>query len=294
MRIEKVLYKNPNIEMDTKEIDIYNFNLEENYKEMKKHLFCNFPECTAKMSYIPKGKNTAHFKSRQKKDHSMDCQSYFEREAIKDRTSTLLEDYQQLSAKQTRNIFKDAIKRKKETLSQKVLRQKLERERRLLKKQARVNKNSEKINVVSVVKPTTNNDDVEIIKEGKRMKSVRRRFSVLDVLEKDVGNVILLTDNIVSFDLRDKSGTFIINKKNIVANIVLEESFFSGNELLNISSFLNIVDKAVRNEKNISIMCLGTLELVENEFFLSVYSKEEIRINDMEIDTFAIQYNNNH
>lgn len=291
MAIKSALYKNPNNEKDEREIKIEDFVLEKNYVEMKKHLYCNYSGCEAKISYVPKGKNIAYFKLWKNSKHSVDCIRYYETEAIKSRTSNNLEDENQLSNKQANNIFKDAIKRKNETLGQKILRQKLERERYRLKKQARVDKNSESSKIVNLVKPTTDKNS-DIIKNGKRMKTVRKRYNVLDILPKDVGNVILLTDYVSSFELQNNNGTFKIKRKNIVTKIELEESFFTGTELLNISSFLKIVEKAIVLKEKISIMCLGKVELINNEFIIRIFDEDKLRINDLKLDTFAFQYMN--
>lgn len=111
MPIYEAIYKSKNEE---ELITVGNIEKHDRFIDVKNNLHCTYQGCTARLSYVPKGKVRAHFKTWPKQDHVQDCVDYFERVATANRQKSVATSTMALSEQHVKNVLNNLKKKRRE------------------------------------------------------------------------------------------------------------------------------------------------------------------------------------
>lgn len=173
-----------------------------------------------------------------------------------------------------------------------------QRQERLSKQRKRPRKNSVRNNSLIFnssenVIPKTGNLG-ENTNSGTRALRVSRRFSILNLLEDDIGKATALRERVQSMQIVDTEHVIftLIAQNGKTAKIFLEETFFAKAPFY--------IDTWLRNSANIlesgvpvTLNCVGEVVLRDNKLSLLVMAEAHLRLNDMSLPNFIMHFRKN-
>jgi len=258
------------------------------FTDVKNNIYCTFESCEAKLEYVPKGKNIAHFKTWPRQDHTPECLDYFEREkrAKSQRNSATVT--MALSDKHIANILND-IKRRRRTQANEG-----SEENRTKKRQR---KNPEIDSALPAnsglnINPTTGADaDVREGEVTAKAPSVRRR-NLLLLNENDIGFTRSLSDVVIN-DIQIEEERVILtvcsSKGNKTCNVYFEEFFFSSAPVNFIERF-KALKKIVGIDNGLYFSCVGQVIQRNDQIHIIVNKHSDFRVEDLYLTLFIDNY----
>ena len=286
MAIEEVLYKKDNI---IEKINLDDIVDKENYEIVKKNLYCAFNGCDSRMEYVPKGKKIAHFKTWPKENHSSDCIDYFLREKKRQSQKSQATTSIGLTDKHIKRVLKSLTNSINESEEARQTRLKKQREKNRTKKNS-ITDNSLPPEAGENVRPSTD-EQADVMGEGTRAPSVKRRFSIFDLNEDDIGTATALHENIKSINIMANRVIITLQNKGKEVNVYLEESFFASSSR-NIDRMLIVVETALENGDSLTLECVGNVEERVGKLCIVLNGQNHLWINKKPIEVFTFNYTN--
>lgn len=285
--IETALYKHNGIE---EKIEIDEMEEHEDFEMMRKNIYCTFEGCAARLEYVPKGKNKAHFKTWPNENHSKDCFDFFEREKKKKSERGSATINVPLSSKHISRVLRELYKEANESEE--------EKKKRLVKKRNNKNKKKNIIkddsgDTISIgrVNPTTA-EVTETHGEIKRAPSVRKRSNIQLLSEGDVGYTRAVNGYVRNISIKRDRVVMEISSKKKKCKVYFEEEFFA-HAVVNILGMLQNAKEYLSQGRELQITCVGEVEKRGEEFRLVVNKQHNFRLNGEPIAVFSFKYLNN-
>lgn len=283
MSIDTALFKynGRDEEISVSEIERHN-----NFDLVKQNLFCSYLGCSAKIEYVPQGKNKPHFKTWPRQDHSKDCVDYFERiEKLKGEKNSASIDVT-LNDKHISRVLKELYKEANESAEEK--KKRLEAKKNKKKKNKIVdNNNKEK---QETIRTNATTGDGENNSDGAyRAPNVRKKHNIHLLNEDDLGYTRGVYGEIERITISQGKVTLHLFHKQKKCNVHFEESFFSTSAFNIISMFKNVEDCLSKNLK-IEFTGVGRIVKRNNQIDLLINDQNHFKLNDMRIAVFSHLY----
>lgn len=291
MAIRRVLYKNESVE---EIISLEEFPIREDYEEIKSSIFCAEENCDCLMQYVPRGANAAHFKKFPRREHHESC-FYFEDIELGGRSRRNIGvNSTVLSTIYKRRVMREIQKTYLETSEERE--ERLERTRNLRRQRDQRVSGDNAQDEVTVNQPTTSNLG-QRAGEGERNPTVRRRHSILDVLEANIGSTEFVIDVLVNVtNFENHSILTLTDKQNTKEfKLYLEEAFFE-NSPQNTPQMLLSLKKLVESQNEIIITAVGEIVFRDAELGMLVFSEEDLGFKrGVQLGSFLVLQNSlNH
>lgn len=277
MSIYEAIYKSDeNEEMVT----VFNIEQHENFTDVKNNLYCTYHGCAARLSYVPKGKVRAYFKTWPKEDHIQDCVDYFDRVATANKQKSIATSTMELSEKHVKNVLDNLKKKRREEGAGKG------KPKSGNKKKPRptVDPSSGENTALNIV-PTTGPDaDLTSGENNVREPSVRNR-SLINLTDDDLGwtrsiesyiQNVEVGDNRVVLQLRDGNNTF---------GVYFEEFFFD-NAPVNFRRYFQDLKILVDRDKEYLFSGVGLIERRNDQYCMLINRGNDFRVDDLYIAVF--------
>ena len=288
MVVLQVLFKN---EGNEEVITLEEISIREDYLEVKDHIYCPIEGCQCRMVYVPRGVKRAYFKKLKGDNHNEDACPHYVATGIDGRprrtsgiNASLLKSEHKKSM--LRGIFKTYLETEEERLE----RMERERERARKRRNQRVNKNNNPVEEI-VNNPTTSNDG-ERLEDGQRNPPVKRRHSILDVVENDIGSTIVVIGTITSIVNRENQSILTITDRQHRQEfrLYLEQVFYESSPL-NTPQMLITLKSMVESLPNIVLSVVGEILVRNEELGMLVLAEEDLRFNGMTLGAFLMNDN---
>lgn len=287
--IEEVIYKGNNNEDEL--IKLSAIELRPDFEEVKRSLYCTFEGCNCKILYVPKGKRIAHFKTWPGENHSKECEAYFERIKSLKPSKGAATTTTRLTDKHIQNVLKEMGIRAKETEEERLYRLEQQRKKNKKTKKNPVSNNSNPtktgLNIVPVVDNSADN-----LVSVERAPRVSRRYSINNIIEKDVGTALALREKIDRIEVINDRYVIInlVAQNGKTAKVFLEEAFFA-QAPSNINSWIESIANMINSGIETTLSCVGNVILRENQLCLQVFAESHLRIGDLTIINFIMENN---
>jgi hypothetical protein len=283
LSVFNVVYRNNEVE---EVISLDEISTREDIDVVKNNIYCSGPECQCKMIYVPRGVNSEYFKKIRGDNHVEDCPHYVPvgndgrpRRIVGVNNVTLSS---QRKREMLRGIFKTYLETEDERQARLESQRIAARNRR---RNQRVNNNISE-NEVDVSRPTTSNNGESLI-EREKNAPVRRRHSILDVADSDIGNTIVVIGNIGSVDNSDNRSIITLKDTQDRQEFILylEEVFFE-NSPLNTPQWLSSLERYAANNTSIIVSSIGEIVLRNDEKGMLVLAEEDLTFNGVRLPIF--------
>ncbi|QHW31469.1 hypothetical protein GZH47_11865 [Paenibacillus rhizovicinus] len=270
MPIYEAIYRQNNEE---ELVTVNNIEQHANFLDVKNNLHCTYQGCTARLSYVPKGKVRAHFKTWPKEDHLQDCLDYFERVATANKQKSVATSTMELSDKHVKNVL-DNLKKKRREQESGTDKPKTSNNK---KPRPTVDPNSGEGSALNIVPTTGPNADLASGENNVKEPSVRNR-SLINLTDEDVGwtrslegyiQNIEVDDRRVILELRDGDYNFL----------VYFEEFFFDNAPVNFRGYFEDLKILVQNHKDFLFSGVGLIVRRKEQYGMLVN-----RGNDFYVD----------
>ncbi|WP_106769632.1 hypothetical protein [Paenibacillus faecalis] len=270
MSIYEAIYRSDESE---EMVTVFNIEQHKNYTDIKNNLYCTYDGCTARLSYVPKGKVRAYFKTWPKEDHIQDCVDYFERVATANKQKSVATSTMELSGKHVKNVL-DNLKRKRREKESNNGKLKSSNKK---KPRPTVGLNSGKNTVLNIV-PTTGPDaDLASGENNVREPSVRNR-SLINLTDDDLGWVRSIEGYIQNVEIGDKRVVLMLRDGNHTFRVYFEEFFFD-NAPVNFRGYFEGLKILVHRHKEYLFTGVGLIERRNEQYGMLIH-----RGNDFYID----------
>lgn len=282
MPIYEAIYRINDIE---EPVTINSIEQYHNFSEVRNNIFCTYENCEAKLEYVPKGKNKAHFKTWPKQNHTIDCIDYFEREKKGRATKNSATATMALSDQHIKNILNEIKRRRKN--------EKLNISGTPKPKKPRKRPKTDPSLPASTginVNPTTSQD--ANMKEGEekvKAPSVRRRNLVL-LNDDDVGFTRSLSDvTIENVEISEERVILTVMQDAKTCNIYFEQFFFSSAPVSFIDRFegLKVI---VSKNKGLFFSCVGEVVRRNGNIHMLVNKHSDFRVEDLYLTLYIHSY----
>lgn len=255
---------------------------------VKENIYCSTSGCLCKMTYVPRGVKSEYFKKLRGDNHDEDCPHYVPIGTDGRPRRVVGVSNVTLNSNRKRDILRGIYKTYLETEDERHAR--LERQRiaaRNRRRNQRVN-NSNNVNEVNVNRPTTSNNG-ESLAEGERSAQVRRRHSILDISDSDLGSTIAVIGNIGSVDNSENRSIITLedaqNRQEF--KLYLEQVFYE-NSPLNTPQWLDGLERYTAHNINIIVSSVGEVILRNDEKGMLVLAEEDLTFNGLRLATFFL------
>ncbi|MBV6682176.1 hypothetical protein KV679_00575 [Bacillus sp. JRC01] len=288
MLVEQVIYRNEQeVEVNVTLQEIYQRT---DYLEVKENLYCATNGCECKMIYVPRGIKSAYFRKAGKNhNHSLDCDFYKSTDDNGRPRRIVGTENTALSTARKQDILKGIYKTYTETDEERQNRLERDRLRRLNRRaNRRVDSANDELEV-RVNNPSTSNTDPVETREN-RSRPVRRRHSVPDILNSDIGERIAVVGEIVSLTNDENFSLITITDSysGQTFNLYLEEVFYE-NSPLDISTRLNTIREIINTTEGSILSGLGQIVERNDSKGLLVLAEEDIRIDALRLAVYVSQ-----
>ncbi|MEZ2658584.1 hypothetical protein [Aneurinibacillus aneurinilyticus] len=287
MSIEFALFKYEDVQ---EEIHIDLIETHEDFELVRNNLFCIYDGCNAKIEYVPKGKNKAHFKTWPHQDHSKDCLDYFEREKKRKSEKGSATVNASLSPKHVNRVLRELFREANESEENKRKRLEEQRKKAKGKKKNITIDNSQIPSPVLNVNPTTGEGD-DSLGKLKREPNVRKRHNVQLLNESDIGFTRGVYGIAKSISITENRVVISLSSKGKKCNVYFEESFFS-KAATNIMGMFKNVEKFIARGSRLGLACVGQVAKRDEEYQLIINNQNDFTLNDCRISVFSFRYMN--
>lgn len=265
MKIKEALIGDTNEIMSLKQISEFDSS-----DERLQYLFCTNEGCTARLLFIPKGKNEAHLKTYKLNNHIDNCENFFERKELLERMKYKNDD---------------AISISEEKIKEKIQRYCRELNKEEINTPQKKNKKTKANGIVGENTREKNgtSHEVTLSKEAgidTEANATVRRKELNGVSLKDVGKVILTHGIVEKIELNEKSANFVLVGKNKKTTVFFPEAFFA-TASIGVKKYLEIL-QAYAMKHDVDVILMTEVSLINNEIVLSVIMEECVRINVLE------------
>lgn len=284
MSIETALFKYDGI---VEEVNIIEIESRDNFDLVKQNLFCSYQGCSAKIEYVPQGKNKSHFKTWPKQNHSKDCEDYFERvEKLKGEKSSASIDVS-LTDKHVSRVLKELYKEANETPEEKKKRLETQSKKKKKKKNGVIDNNQE---IQDTVRINATTGDGENNADGSyRAPNVRKKHNLHLLNEDDLGYTRGVYGEIDGITISQDKVILHLSYKLKKCNVHFEEAFFATSAFNMMSMFKNVQAYLSENYK-LEFTGVGQIVKRNNQIDLLINNQNHFKLNDMRITVFSHFY----
>ena len=265
----------------------------ENYLEIRDNLYCHTNDCNCRLIYIPRGRKRAYLKKWNGDNHIESCEHYAvtqnegrTRRIIGTNTSTLRPSH-------IASILRDVDSAFMESEDEQNARLNRNREN-YRRRRANQRVNTERANppeIVVINQPTTASDG-EVLSEGERNPPVRRRVSILDFSDADIGETQATAGYITDIQNNERQTIITITDRNNRAELCLylEEVFFSTSHE-NTSQLLVQLKNIVEYGIEIRTICVGQVISRNDSIGMLVLNAGEMSFNRLALASVIFNTN---
>ncbi|WP_145150800.1 hypothetical protein [Paenibacillus xylanexedens] len=278
MPIYEAIYKT---EENEEMVTVFNIEQHKDYTDVKNNLYCTYPGCEARLSYVPKGKVRAHFKTWQKEDHIQDCIDYFEREATANKQKSMATSTMELSDKHVKSVLDNLRKKRKEEATGT---EKPTSGNKKKKPRRTVDPDSGANTSVNIVPTTGPNADLASGEDNVREPSVRNR-SLINLTVDDLNWTRSIEGYIQNVEVGEKRAVLQLQDGNHFFGVYFEEYFFD-NAPVNFARYFQDLKDLVSEHKGYLFSGVGLIEQRNEQFCMLVNRGNDFRINDHYIALF--------
>ncbi|WP_223070470.1 hypothetical protein [Paenibacillus caui] len=261
-------------------VTVSNIEQHENFIDVKNNLYCTYPGCTARLSYVPKGKVRAHFKTWPKNDHIQDCIDYFERVVTANKQKSVATSTMALSDKHVKNVL-DNLKKKRREQESGADKPKSNNNKR---PRPKVNPDSGENPTLNIV-PTTGPDaDLASGESNIKEPSVRNR-SLINLTDDDVGWTRSVEGYIQNVETNDKRVVLELRDGDYNFRVYFEEFFFD-NAPVNFRGYFEDLKLLVHNHKDYLFSGVGLIERRKEQYGMLINRGNEFYVDYQYIAVF--------
>lgn len=269
-------------------INLEDISTNENYEVLKENLFCSSENCNCSLQYIPRGKYSEYLKKRVGEIHIESCR-YFDITNLNGRSrrttgtsSSILRD------DHVANILRGLYDAYNETDEERESRLAQQRAYARRRRNTRVDDSSTRneYDEVSSNRPTTSSSG-EVLLEGERNPPVRRRYSLLDLSNEDIGQTEGVIGELVEVENDGRRSLLLVSDKNrtIRVCLYLEEVFFD-NSPENLEDNLLVLNELLTSGRTIQISCIGEVVFRNESLGMLVLREKDLRVNRVPLGSF--------
>lgn len=277
MSIYEAIYKSAETE---EMITVSNIEQHENFTDVKKNLYCTYHGCIARLSYVPKGKVRAHFKTWPKEDHIQDCVDYFDRVATANKQKSVATSTMELSEKHVKNVLDNLRKKRREEAEGKGR----PKSGNTKKPRPRVNPDSGENTTLNIVPTTAPDADLASGENNVREPSVRNR-SLINLTVDDLGWTRSIEGYIQSVEVSDNRVVLQLQDYNNTFGVYFEEFFFD-NAPVNFGRYFQDLKILVNKNGEYLFSGVGLIEQRNDQYCMLVNRGNDFRIDDQYIAVF--------
>lgn len=262
------------------EITVSNIEQHENYSDVKNNLHCTYVGCSARLSYVPKGKLRAHFKTWPKSDHIQDCIDYFDRVATANKQKSIATSTMALSEKHIKNVLDNLRKRRndKDPGTSKTTPGTMKKPR------PKVAPGSNENPTLNIVPTTGPNADLESGENNIKEPSVRNR-SLINLTDDDLNLTRSVEAYIQNVETEEMRAVLDLRDGNHTFRVYFEEYFFD-NAPVNFRGYFEDLKKLVQKHKEYMFSGVGLIEKRNDQYCMMINGGNDFRINDRYIALF--------
>lgn len=288
MVVRQVLF----IKEATKEelITLEDIDSRDDYLEVKDKIYCPTEGCQCRMVYVPRGVNIAYFKKLKGEQHNEICPFYIPtgldgrpRRTLGVRASILKREHKKNMLKGIYKTYLESEEERQERLERERTRARARRE-----KNQQVSNNNNQLEDVAN-RPTTSIDG-ESIEDGQKNPPVRRRHSILDVLESDIGDTLVVIGTITEVLNTENQSIITITDKQErqTFKLYLEQVFFE-NSVFNTPQMLLSLKRMIDYESTIVLSAVGEIITRNETLGMLVLAEEDLTFNGMSLGVLMIK-----
>jgi hypothetical protein len=277
MPIYEAIYRTSEHE---EEVTVSNIEQHENYIDVKNNLYCTYSGCSARLSYVPKGKVRAHFKTWPKDNHIQDCVDYFERVATASKQKSIATSTMALSEKHIKSILDNLRKRRNEKASG----TSKTRPGTTKKSRPKVDPGSDENPTLNIVPTTGPNADLGSGENNIKEPSVRNR-SLINLTDDDLNWTRSIEGYIQNVETEEKRAILDLRDGNYTCRVYFEEYFFD-NAPINFRGYFEDLKKLVQRHKDYMFSGVGLIEKRNDQYCMLINDGNDFRIDDRYIALF--------
>lgn len=285
MAIFQVVYRNDH---DNEElITIDEISSRADVLAVKENIYCPTPNCDCKMSYVPRGVKSAYFKKHVGHNHIENCRHFVFTDGNGRPRRVVEANYARLDSKRKRDMLKGIYKTLKETEEERQMR--LERQRLASRnKRNRIVQNDNQVVDVTVQYPTTSNNAEQLVKDGRSMP-VRRRHSLLDVSDSDIGNTVVVIGYVREIENSEDYGVITLRDSTDTLEFKLYlELVFYQNSPRNTQQMLSSIESIMKDGVDIIVSSVGEVVNRDNRKGMLVLAEEDLSFNGERLGSFIL------
>ncbi|TKH06153.1 hypothetical protein FC678_23695 [Peribacillus simplex] len=254
---------------------------------VKENIYCSTLNCDCKLSYVPRGVKSAYFKKHVGHNHIDSCQHFIFTDENGRPRRVVGADYARLSSKRKRDMLKGIYKTHKETEEERQMR--LDRQRAASRnKRNRVVQSGNQVVDVTVQNPTTSNNAEQLVEDGRSMP-VRRRHSILDVADSDIGNNIVVIGTVIEIVNSENYGVITLKDSTdtMEFKLYLERVFYE-NSPINTPQMLTSIESFMEDEVEVTVSSVGEVVNRDNRKGMLVLAEEDLSFNGERLGSFIM------
>ncbi|TVX92626.1 hypothetical protein [Paenibacillus agilis] len=250
---------------------VSNIEQHEHFTNVKKNLFCTYNGCPSKLSYVPRGKVRAHFKTWPKANHTKDCIDFFERMEKANKQKNVATSTMMLSDKHIKSVLDNLKKRRKEQEAGTPPKTNINK-----KPRPKVKPNALENPSLTIVPTTGAGADLTSGQNNIKEPPVRNR-SIINLTDDDIGTTrsiegyiqnVLLEENRVVIDIQENSDIFK----------VYFEQFFFNNAPVNFSGLFVTLKSLVDKNKRLLFSGVGLIETRNEEYVMLINKNNDFYV----------------
>ncbi len=268
------------------QVTVNNIEQHENYIDVKSNLYCTYQGCNARLSYVPKGKVRAHFKTWPKDNHIKDCIDYFERVATANRQKFIATSTMALSDKHIKNVL-DNLKRKRKEQELGTNNNKPGTKR---KPRPKVDPSSGENPTLNIV-PTTGPDADLVSGEDNIKEPPVRNRTLINLTDDDLGVTRSVEGFIQSVETSDKRTVLELKDGKNFFRVYFEEFFFDGAPV-NFSNFFESLKFLVQKDQGFLFSGVGLIERRNGNYAMVVNQSNHFYVDYLYLAVFIHSQSN--
>lgn len=282
MLIDRVIYK---FEDKERVITIFQM-LQEDTQLIKNHLFCAEEGCNCKISYVPQGLHSAHFKKWPGIDfqHSSSC--IYHRDNTIGRKAIRREGENNISLDTTRKrrISREMYNKYCETSEEKEVR--LNRSRDLRNRRAQTITDTTLGTTVATLDRITTDPSAEVSTDGSKNARLKRRYSIKDINQENINDTLIIMGPLTNIETdfnntTEKRSILTISdaiNKNIEFKIFLDPVFFV-NSIFATDSVIESLQISIANGEEYILGSIGQIINRNDNLAMAVYNVNDLTLN---------------
>jgi len=253
-------------------------------KKFRGKLYCPMNDCEARISFS--GGKYPHFRTWRFEEHAVDCLFYFDRIPMNLGRKTTEKISVEISPERRSNALDDAY------IQMNLTKQEKEAQRK--------NRNHTRAKSRKITKAKSNTISVQQVLFGAdffkediiyRRRNISKKL-VGSIVETDIGKVLLVIGKVKESKEIEDVAEIVVEENNQVITVIFEEAFTA--EPLN-KSYLNkfwAIEHLLSQPKDVQFSAIGEIRKNRrtSRLELVIYSGADIRINNRDISSLAVQY----